>query len=90
MDYEKENSYFGSIFDIFSLDDQSLKYQRIYQFKNLYDFQYQLEKLGKFLRTDYNPQNMENEYKRILSRHSSKARVMTVLDAYSALNSFKF
>jgi len=67
--------------DIFNSDDRSLNYERIYEFKNLHDYWYQLEKLGKFLRTDYNQHNLEKEYGEIILKHSSKARATTILDA---------
>jgi len=50
------------------------------QFNNLYDFWYQLHKIGEFLQNGYNQENLVKEYKDILSRHSSKARVLTIVD----------
>jgi len=50
------------------------------QFNNLYDFWYQLHKIGEFLQNGYNQENLVKEYKDILSRHSSKTRVLTILD----------
>ncbi|MBI4117373.1 MAG: hypothetical protein HY451_01690 [Parcubacteria group bacterium] len=67
--------------DIFQPNSKELDYKRIWQFKNLYDFQYQLQRLGDFLRTKYNQKDLGKEYKEILSKHSSKARVMEIINA---------
>jgi len=66
--------------DIFQPDSKELDYKRIWQFNNLYDFWYQLHKVGEFLRNKYKQDNLVQEYKDILSRHSSKARVLTILN----------
>lgn len=65
--------------DILEPDDTSLNYERIWQFNNLYDFRYQLEKMAKYLKEDYKQENLEAEYRDILERHSSKARVEKIL-----------
>jgi len=66
--------------DIFPPNNKELNYKRIYQFNNLYDFQYQLERIGEFLRQKYNQTDLDKEYSNILSHHSSEARVVTILE----------
>lgn len=66
--------------DIYPNDSDELNYKRIWQFNGLNDFQDQLEKMGKFLREKYDQQNMQEEYKNILLKHSSEARVLTILN----------
>jgi len=66
--------------DIFQPDSKALDYERIWQFSNLYDFWYQLQKVGEFLRSEYNQENLAKEYKDILLHHSSKARVLKILE----------
>ncbi len=72
--------------DIFNPDDESLNYKRIIQFNNLYDFQYQLEKLGKHLREEYKQEDLEKDYADILDKHSTKARVEKILYEVNLLN----
>lgn len=76
--------------DIFYPDSKDLNYRRIYQFNNLYDFQYQLEKIGKFLRKGYRQSDLNEEYSNILSRHSSESRVLTIIkEAEKRLEMYK-
>ena len=65
--------------DIYEPDSKRLDYKRIWQFNNLFDFQYQLEKIGEHLRTDYKQENLSDEYKKILTEHSSIARVLEIM-----------
>lgn len=65
--------------DIYQPDSERLKYDRIWQFNNLFDFQYQLNKLGNFLKNEYNQDKLEEEYKKIMAEHSSAARVMEII-----------
>ena len=58
-----------------------LNYSRITQFKNLGEFKTQLAKMGKFLRAQYPPVNLDSEYQSILSHHFSRARVESILTA---------
>lgn len=67
--------------DIYQPDSSALDYKRIYQFNNLYDFEYQLGRIGKYLRDEYDIAGLAGEYQAILSRHSSEARVLQILDA---------
>ena len=67
-------------FDLFEPDSDAMNYKRIFQYNNLYDFEYQLEKVGEFLRSGYDQKALEAEYQEILKRHSTKARVMTIID----------
>lgn len=66
--------------DIYEIDSNRLKYDRIWQFNNLFDFAYQLEKLGQYLRNEYKQENMKVEYEKIISGHSSKARVKEIIE----------
>ncbi|MEK7179276.1 MAG: hypothetical protein AAB727_03425 [Patescibacteria group bacterium] len=66
--------------DLYEPDSDALNFKRIFQYNNLYDFEYQLEKVGEFLRSGYNQEDLEAEYQEILKRHSTKARVMTIIN----------
>jgi hypothetical protein len=66
---------------IYEPDSPDLAYERIWQFKDLTDFEQQLEKMAKFLQTDYPPAKLESEYQAILAKHSTAARVQSILDA---------
>lgn len=65
--------------DIYNPDDRSLEYQRVYQFNNLFDFKYQLEKLGNYLKNNYQQDSLDEEYNKILDDHSTKSRVIFIL-----------
>lgn len=64
--------------DIYQPDSRELAYKRIWQFGNLFDFRYQLERLGHFIRSDYEIDNLTEEYRAILEAHSSVARVQGI------------
>lgn len=66
--------------DIFDRDSKELLYDNIYQFKNLFDFVYQLEKIGELLRGNYDEEKYYEIYKLILLNHSTKARVLSILN----------
>ena len=65
--------------DIYKADSKRLEYNRIWQFGNLFDFEVQLEKIGAFLKKEYNQEKMTEEYDKIISDHSSKTRVLEIL-----------
>ncbi len=65
--------------DIYEPDSTKLNYKRILQFNNLYDLQFQLEKVGKILKNNYNQDDLSQEYEEIMKTHSSKARVLEIL-----------
>ena len=65
--------------DLYHPDSDALRFKRIYEYNNLYDFEYQLEKVGQFLRSDYQQEDLAEEYQEILQKHSSKARVLTII-----------
>jgi len=67
--------------DIYEPTSKALTYDRIYQFSNLLDFDQQLKKLAEILQHSYPPANLESEYNEILAKHSTKARVLTILEA---------
>lgn len=66
--------------DVFQLDSEILKFDRIIEFSNLFDFKYELEKLGKYLKNGYNDKEMLIEYQKVLSLHSGSARIRSILD----------
>ena len=66
-------------FDLYEPDSDAMNYKRIFQYNNLYDFEYQLKKAGEFLRNGYNQKDLDAEYQEILKRHSTKARAMTII-----------
>ena len=66
--------------DLFEPDSKALDFKRIFQYNNLYDFEYQLEKVGEVLRSGYDQKALGAEYQEILKRHSTKARVMTIIE----------
>lgn len=65
--------------DIYHPDSKELDYRRIWQFNNLYDFQYQLDKVAQFLRNKYRQEDLEDEYQNILSKHLSINRILKIL-----------
>lgn len=69
--------------DIYQPDSKKLNYKRIWEFSNLSDFQYQLNKMGDFLRKEYNQKNLTEEYKKIISEHSSKTRVSEIIKTFN-------
>lgn len=71
---------FTETIDIYEPDSSRLKYDRIWQFKNLFDFAYQLEKLGQYLGSEYKQENMKVEYEKIISEHSAKTRVEEIIE----------
>lgn len=75
--------------DIYELDSERLKYDRIWQFNNLFDFQYQLEKMGDFLKKKYKLENLSEEYEKIMREHSSKARVLEIINTFNNLKNGK-
>ena len=66
--------------DIYPLDSSELEYSRIWQFGNLFDFQSQLERVGRFLIEEYREDSLGDEYAAIMKAHSSVARVQTILN----------
>lgn len=67
-------------FDLYEPDSDAMNFKRIFQYNNLYDFEYQLKKVGDFLRNGYKQKDLDLEYEQILKRHSTKARVMTIIN----------
>lgn len=65
--------------DIFEPDSKLLNYKRVYQFSNLFDFQFQLETIGDYLRTEYLTTNLGKEYKLILKEHNTVSRVKKII-----------
>ncbi len=61
--------------------DSTLAYDRIFEFQDINEFKKQLVRVAGLLRNAYPLPNMEGEYQKILSQHSSKSRMTTVLDA---------
>lgn len=67
-------------FDLYEPDSDAMNYKRIFQYNNLYDFEYQLKKVGEFLRNGYNQKDLDEEYQEILRKHSTKARALTIIN----------
>ena len=65
--------------DIYHPGSDELRFARIYEYNNLHDFEYQLEKVGDFLRNGYRQEDLDREYGEILAKHGTKARVLTIL-----------
>ncbi len=65
--------------DIYDRDSDMLKYDRIKEFNNLYDFEAVLAHMGEYLRQEYDQAKLTLEYEKILEKHSSKARVGELL-----------
>ena len=63
-----------------------LNYERIKEFSNLPEFEEKLKEVAQFLRKGYNENDLFQEYGEILKRHSSRARVQTILDAAKEKN----
>ncbi|HBM45763.1 MAG: hypothetical protein UT05_C0002G0079 [Parcubacteria group bacterium GW2011_GWF2_38_76] len=66
--------------DIYEPDSKKLKYDRIWQFNDLFDFEYQLEKMGEYLRKEYDQSKLKEEYRKVMSEHSSEARVLEIIE----------
>jgi hypothetical protein len=66
--------------DIYHPDSMVLDFERIYQFNNVYDFWYQLGRVGKFLKDEYDQEKLDNEYQKILKHHSGKARALELVE----------
>lgn len=64
--------------DIGYPDDKKLKYDHIYEFHDLFDFRYQLEKLGNILKKEYNVESLSCEYDQIMKENSTLSRVLDV------------
>jgi len=67
-------------FDLYEPDSDAMNFERVFQYNNLYDFEYQLKRVGEFLRNSYDQKKLDDEYQEILKRHSTKARAMTIID----------
>ncbi len=68
--------------DILYSDDNSLDFERIIEFRNIYDLEYELKKLLPILK-DSSYKNMfdTGEYREILNKHGSMARVSRILES---------
>ncbi len=66
--------------DIYEDNSDRLKYSRIHEFTNLEDFKLQLEKITSFLKNEYDQNTMQSEYSDILGKHTSRARVLEILE----------
>ena len=75
--------------DIYRQEDNTFNYKRIWEFKDIQDFEDKLNEVAHFLRNGYNQDDLDKEYKEILSQHSSKARVLTILNKAKEKNILK-
>ncbi|MFZ2522309.1 MAG: hypothetical protein WAX44_01535 [Minisyncoccia bacterium] len=65
--------------DIYEPNSNRLKYERIRQFKDLSEFKLKLEKLGEYLKSEYDQDSLSSEYQKIIVDHSSKSRVLEII-----------
>lgn len=70
---------FTETIDVYQLDSGRLEYKRILQFKDINEFKAKLEDLGGYIKNKYDQSEMSEEYTKILSEHSSKARVLEII-----------
>ena len=68
--------------DIYEEGSRALGYDRIWQFRDIGEFESQLEKVADFLENGYNQASLADEYGRIMRAHSSRARAETILEAF--------
>lgn len=62
--------------DIYELGSDKLKFGRIFEFKNLFEFQYRLEELAKLIKDGrINDHLGQDEYAAIMDKHTTSARV---------------
>jgi GT2 family glycosyltransferase len=66
--------------DIFRPEDNAFDYKRIWQFEDIQEFESKLKEIAHFLRNGYNQDTLDREFKEILPRHSSNARVLTIFN----------
>ncbi|MBU1557855.1 hypothetical protein KKC45_02740, partial [Patescibacteria group bacterium] len=66
--------------DIFKKEDKKFGYKTIYEFKDLKDFKIQLEKIGEYLKNNYDDKKNLTEFQEIIRNHSSSARVEFILE----------
>lgn len=66
--------------DIYEEYSRQLNYDRIWQFETLDEFKTQLQKMGEFLRNTYKKEDLEPEYQKIITEHSSKSRVLEIIE----------
>jgi hypothetical protein len=70
--------------DVYPKYSAVLGFERIWQFNNLFDFTYELERVGEFLREEYPKVFVtpawQGEYDRIIATHGSVARAKTAID----------
>lgn len=75
--------------DIYRQEDNAFNFKRIWEFKDIQDFEDKLTEIAHYLRNGYNQDDLDKEYKEILSQHSSKARVLTILNKAKEKNILK-
>ena len=66
--------------EIYEPSSRELDFKRIRQFEDFGSFKSELDKISKFITTEYNQKYLEEEYRLILEKHSSKSRVETILN----------
>lgn len=75
--------------DIFREEDNAINYRRIFEFGNIHEFEVQLNKAASLIRNGYSQFELGKEFNDILSMHSSKARVLTILTKAKEKNILK-
>lgn len=66
--------------DIYESGSNRLKYKRVFEFRDTEEFKEKLNFLGKYLRQSYKQEEMAEEYTEILNSHSSKSRVLEIIE----------
>lgn len=66
--------------DIYNPDGDNLRFKRIFEFKNLFDYKYMLEEIGKLIKSNRIKDCLSNdEYMMILKKNSSAERVSNLV-----------
>lgn len=75
--------------DIFKPEDKALDYKRIFEFEDINEFEVRLKEVASYLKKGYNQDELGEEFEELLSHHSSKARVLTILNKAQEKNLLK-
>jgi len=66
--------------DIETPEGKDFNYNRIYEFINIEEFENKLIELGNYIKNYYNQESMIIEYEKVLRDHSTRSRVMSILE----------
>ncbi len=65
---------------IYEPGSKRLDYKRIYEFEDFEGFKTKLTEVASILRNGYDVMDLSDEYEKIMNEHSSKARVLEILE----------